>query len=277
VTAQKREENLQKVPISITVLGTQQLEQQNVNSFEDAVRLLPSVAFSTFGPGFGQVYMRGVANGGDGNHSTSLPSVGVYLDEQPITTIQGPLDIHMYDIARVEALAGPQGTLYGASSEAGTLRIITNKPDPSGFAAGYGIEVNSVSHGGIGHVPRGLHQRAAVADARPARGGLAEARRRLHRQQVRQPAPTRPGTTPPAAMARRQLRLRQGQLQRRRLVGGRVALRFDLGRQLDDHPGGDGPGHRRQRHLPGGSGGRGDLALTHFRPGGLHDRWTQAR
>jgi outer membrane receptor protein involved in Fe transport len=149
VTAQKREENLQKVPISINVLGTQTLEQQNVNSFEDAVRLLPSVTFSTAGPGFGQVYMRGVSNGGDGNHSTSLPSVGVYLDEQPVTTIQGALDIHMYDINRVEALSGPQGTLYGASSEAGTVRIITNKPDPTAFAAGFGVEVNSVSHGGI--------------------------------------------------------------------------------------------------------------------------------
>ena len=51
--------------------------------------------------------------------------------KQPITTIGGALDIHVYDIARVEALAGPQGTLYGASSEAGTIRIITNKPDPS--------------------------------------------------------------------------------------------------------------------------------------------------
>ena len=83
------------------------------------------------GPGFAAVYMRGVASGGDGNHSGSLPSVGMYLDEQPITTIQGALDIHMYDIARVEALAGPQGTLYGASSQAGTIRIITNKPDPT--------------------------------------------------------------------------------------------------------------------------------------------------
>ena len=70
--------------------------------------------------------MRGVASGGDGNHSTSLPSVGIYLDEQPITTIQGAFDVHLYDIQRVEALAGPQGTLYGASSQAGTLRIITN-------------------------------------------------------------------------------------------------------------------------------------------------------
>ena len=66
--------------------------------------------------------MRGVASGGDGNHSGSLPSVGIYLDEQPITTIQGALDVHLYDIARVESLAGQQGTLYGASSQAGTLR-----------------------------------------------------------------------------------------------------------------------------------------------------------
>src|ERR1700682_3300322 len=94
--------------------------------------------------------MRGVSSGGDGNHSASLPSVGVYLDEQPVTTIQGPLDIHVYDIARVEALAGPQGTLYGASSQAGTIRIITNKPDPSKFSASYDLGVNSVKHGGIG-------------------------------------------------------------------------------------------------------------------------------
>ena len=98
--------------------------------------------------------MRGVASGGDGNHSGSLPSVGVYLDEQPITTIQGPLDLHIYDIARVESLSGPQGTLYGASAEAGALRIITNKPDPGVFAAGYGVEVNAVDDGGIGCVRR---------------------------------------------------------------------------------------------------------------------------
>ena len=73
--------------------------------------------------------MRGVAVGGDGNHSGSLPSVGFYLDEQPVTTIGGTLDVHIYDIARIESLAGPQGTLYGASSQAGTIRIITNKPE----------------------------------------------------------------------------------------------------------------------------------------------------
>jgi iron complex outermembrane receptor protein len=156
VTAQKREENLQEVPINIQVLGTQQLEDLNVSDFDDYVKYLPSVSYQSAGPGFAQIYMRGVASGGDGNHSGSLPSVGVYLDEQPITTIQGPLDVHVYDVERVEALSGPQGTLYGASSQAGTLRIITNKPDPSAFSAGYGVEVNTISHGGTGYVTEGF-------------------------------------------------------------------------------------------------------------------------
>ena len=79
--------------------------------------------------------MRGVAARRERQPLGPLPTVGMYLDEQPITTIQGALDIHIYDIARVEALAGPQGTLYGASSQSGTIRIITNKPDPGEFDA----------------------------------------------------------------------------------------------------------------------------------------------
>ena len=166
VTAQKRTENLQKVPISMQVLGEQQLEQLVVSDFEDYVKFLPTVSYQTFGPGFAQIYMRGVSSGGDGNHSGSLPSVGVYLDEQPVTTIQGPLDIHVYDVARVESLAGPQGTLYGASAQAGALRIITNKPDPAGFDAGAAIEVNSTK-GSFGHVLEGfvnlpMGERAAI-------------------------------------------------------------------------------------------------------------------
>lgn len=156
VTAQKRSENLQDVPVSIQAMGGAKLEQLQVAAFVDYVKYLPSVSFTTSGPGFGQVYMRGVASGGDGNHSGSLPSVGVYLDEQPVTTIQGALDIHVYDIARVEALAGPQGTLYGASSQAGTLRIITNKPTTSGFSAGVDVEANKVDHGGTGHTVEGF-------------------------------------------------------------------------------------------------------------------------
>lgn len=156
VTAQKRTEDLQTVPLSIQAFGEAKLEELNVQKFDDYVRYMPSVSYQTFGPGFATVYMRGVASGGDGNHSGSSPSVGIYLDEQPITTIQGALDVHLYDIQRVEALAGPQGTLYGASSQAGTIRIITNKPDPSAFDAGYGLELNTVAGGSEGYLAEGF-------------------------------------------------------------------------------------------------------------------------
>ncbi|HEU4487065.1 MAG TPA: TonB-dependent receptor [Povalibacter sp.] len=156
VTAQKRAEDLQSVPLSVQALSSTRLDELHVQSFDDYVKFLPSVSFTSLGPGFALAYMRGVASGENNNHSGPQPSVGMYLDEQPITTIQGALDIHLYDIARVESLAGPQGTLYGASSEAGTIRIITNKPDTSGFQAGYDIEANSVSHGGTGYVAEGF-------------------------------------------------------------------------------------------------------------------------
>ena len=129
VTAQKREENIQNVAASVQALGTTKLQQMHVQNFNDYIKFLPSVSYQSLGPGYSNVYMRGVAADNQSNHSGSLPSVGTYLDEQPITTVGGALDIHVYDIARVESLSGPQGTLYGASSEAGTIRIITNKPE----------------------------------------------------------------------------------------------------------------------------------------------------
>jgi len=165
VTAQKRSENLQNVPISIQALGTQKLEQLNVSNFNDFTKQLPSVSFQTSQPGSTSVYIRGVASGGDGNHSGSLPSVGVYLDEQPITTIGGTLDVHIYDIARIEALSGPQGTLYGASSEAGTLRIITNKPDSSHAYGAVDVEGNTVHLGGKGGKIEGFYNQPLSENA----------------------------------------------------------------------------------------------------------------
>ena len=147
VTAQKRSEDLQKVPISLQVLGSEKLEQLQVSSFDDYAKFLPSVSFQSLGPGQAQLYFRGIASGNDGLHAGSLPATGLYLDETPVTTIAGSLDVHVYDIARVEALAGPQGTLYGASSLSGTLRIITNKPDPSKFSAGYDVKADKFGKG----------------------------------------------------------------------------------------------------------------------------------
>jgi iron complex outermembrane recepter protein len=152
VTAAKREQNLQDVPLAIAAIGNEKLDELQVKEFQDVVKFLPSVTIQTAGPGFSQVFFRGVANGEGSNHSASLPTVGIYLDEMPITTIQGALDIHAYDLARVEALAGPQGTLYGASSMAGTIKMITNRPDTSGTYGEVGVELNSVAHGDIGGV-----------------------------------------------------------------------------------------------------------------------------
>jgi iron complex outermembrane recepter protein len=161
VTAQKRSENLQDVPISIQALSTEKLDQLNIVNIDDYVKYLSGVTtvkgLGQGGNGIGttHVYMRGVVSGQDGNHSASQPSVGTYFDEQPVTTIDGTIDIHVYDIARIEVLEGPQGTLYGASSEAGTIRIITNKPDPTKFSAAYDIGGNSIDHGGYGSTVEG--------------------------------------------------------------------------------------------------------------------------
>jgi iron complex outermembrane recepter protein len=166
VTASKRSESLQDVPLAIQALGQEQLSELKVSDFGDYVKFLPNVSYQTGGPGFARAYMRGVASGENANHSGPLPSVGVYLDEQPITTIQGPLDVQIYDIARVEVLAGPQGTLYGASSQAGTIRIITNKPDPGEFDAGYELTGNmlegDIGYNGQGFVNIPMGENAAV-------------------------------------------------------------------------------------------------------------------
>jgi outer membrane receptor protein involved in Fe transport len=163
VTATRRSENLQDVPIAITAITSKSLEDLQVNSFDDYARLVPSLSSkagggggSADGPGTNNVYFRGVASGENANHSASLPSVGTYLDEQPITTITGALDVHIFDIARIEALAGPQGTLYGASSQAGTIRIITNKPDLNATYGAVNLEVNSVAHGDFGYSGEGF-------------------------------------------------------------------------------------------------------------------------
>ncbi len=156
VTATKRAESLQNVPISIQAFNTEKLAQNQVASFDDYAKLLPSVSFQSFGPGQSQIFFRGVTSGGDGLRIGSLPTSGLYLDEVPVTTIAGSVDLHIYDIARVEALSGPQGTLFGASSLSGTLRVITNKPNPDKFEGGYDLQVNKFKAGDVGGVVEGF-------------------------------------------------------------------------------------------------------------------------
>lgn len=156
VTAQRRSESLQAVPISIVALNTQKLENLQVRNFNDYMAFLPSAGFTTGSigtPGNSSVSFRGIVTNGGLITSGSLATVGTYLDEQPITSIQGTVDVHIYDIARVEALAGPQGTLFGASSLAGTIRIITNQPDNTKLSARIDADANSIlGHGAGGQI-----------------------------------------------------------------------------------------------------------------------------
>lgn len=285
VTAQKREENVQRVPLSIQLLTNQRLEQLQVENFNDYVKFLPSVSFSasslsgTTGgaPGIGNVYMRGVASGNDGNHSGSLPSVGVYLDEQPITTIGGALNIHVYDIARVESLAGPQGTLYGASSEAGTLRIITNQPELGVFKASYDAEGNTVDHGGQGDVLNGMvnvpvgdkvairlvgwqeHDAGYISnvDGTYVAGGIIDGVR-----------------TFPTSGATETVRA-QKDYNTVDTVGGRAEMKINLDDNWTLEPMLMGQSEKTNGDFAYDP-NIGDLEVSHFRPEYMHDRWYQA-
>lgn len=155
VTAQKRDQSLQDVPISIDVLGAVELENLGVTDLEDFVQMMPSASYAATGPGTGDIYIRGISSGGE-NALGSTPNVAVYLDEQPVTAVNSYLNPHIYDVSRIESLAGPQGTLFGANSQSGSIRIITNKPDPTKFEAAYDIEGNSIQDGDIGYLFEGM-------------------------------------------------------------------------------------------------------------------------
>ena len=269
VTATKRSESLQNVPISIQALSTAKLEQLQVTSFNDYAKYLPSLSFQSVGPGTAKVYFRGVATGGDGNHSGPLPSVGIYLDEQPITTIQGALDIHVYDIARVEALAGPQGTLYGASSQAGTVRIITNQPDPSKFSASYNFEANTVSKGGLGYIAEGYVNQPLGDHAAIRLVGWYE----KDAGYIDNVPGTR--TFPVSGITINNYARAQHDYNGVETYGGRAALRLELGDSWTITPQAMGQ-IQKTKGVFGFDPLIGDLQVTHFYPEDSRDAWYQA-
>ena len=147
VTAQRRSESIQNVPITIQAITGETLGQLSVTTFDDVIKMLPNVTFSSNGPGQGNIYMRGLSVGFAGSQSSAsinpFPNVATYLDDQSLTFPGRNLDVYMVDMERIEVLEGPQGTLFGGGAEAGALRYITNKPKldvTEGRAeGGYGI------------------------------------------------------------------------------------------------------------------------------------------
>ncbi|MDE0007514.1 MAG: TonB-dependent receptor plug domain-containing protein, partial [Gammaproteobacteria bacterium] len=133
VTAQKRTESMQDTAIAVQAMEEQSLDEQRIDTFVDYIKLLPSATAGGRGPGQNEIYIRGAAvdaiNISVAEAQGSAPNVALYLDEQPVTAGGRNLDVYATDIARIEVLPGPQGTLYGASSQAGTVRLITNKPN----------------------------------------------------------------------------------------------------------------------------------------------------
>jgi outer membrane receptor protein involved in Fe transport len=282
VTAEKREENLQKVPMNVQAFTEEKLSEMHLTDFDDFSRYMPSVTWAASGqggnggPGFANITMRGIASDQNGNHSGPLPTVGVYLDEQPISTIDGTLDIPTYDIQRVEALSGPQGTLYGASSLSGTIRIITNKPDPSGFEASYSLDANSVDHGGIGYSGHGMIN-IPIADNAAIRivawdehdAGYIDnvfGTRTYDLSQPPSPDPTL--TINNAGFAKNNYNTVDK-------VGARAALQVDLDNNWTITP-----AFTIQSERTDGVFGEdplvGDLEVTHFSPEYAHDNWYQA-
>jgi len=151
VTATKRSESIQAVPVTVTALTGDSLEKLGVANFDEYVEFLPNVIFQGTGPGQNEIYIRGAATSQTNIAVSSVqalqPSVAFYLDEQPVSMQGRNLDVYATDVERIEVLPGPQGTLFGASSQSGTVRLITNKPNHDGFSAGFDTSISSTSGG----------------------------------------------------------------------------------------------------------------------------------
>ena len=139
VTATKRAESAQDIPVAVSAIGEQELEALGVKNFTDYLVQLPGVTAGGSGPGQNTIYIRGLASTTPNLTTAGVaglaPNVALYLDEQPVSQPGRNLDVYAADLERVEVLSGPQGTLFGASSQAGTVRLITNKPNFDGVSA----------------------------------------------------------------------------------------------------------------------------------------------
>ncbi len=158
VTSRKREENLRDIPVSVGVVDGATIDSLRVEDMEDITRILPGISFASHqngpaGQGQDNITIRGVSS------TVGNPTVGVYLDEVPfvaLTGYEGQAEPRLVDIERVEVLRGPQGTLYGASSEGGTVRFVTPDPDTHDFSDRYKQDISYTKHGSVNYDTQGV-------------------------------------------------------------------------------------------------------------------------
>ena len=141
VTAAKKTQNLQDIAGSVQAISESDIKRNQAVNMQDYAKLIPTMSYVNYLPGTGKVYFRGIAD--DNGTFISEESVAMYIDEQPVTQSGMMVDVRLVDINRIEALSGPQGSLYGSSAQSGTIRIITNKPDPSGFEASVDVTMRA--------------------------------------------------------------------------------------------------------------------------------------
>jgi iron complex outermembrane receptor protein len=149
VTAEKREETVQATPISVSALTPADLESKNIESLEDVARSVPGLSTRTAGPGQTEYEMRGLTSAGG-----STATVGFYIDETPLSASAVALngrtviDPDLYDLNHVEVLRGPQGTLYGAGSMGGTIKLVTNPPKLGAWQGSFDVQGSNTASGG---------------------------------------------------------------------------------------------------------------------------------
>ncbi|MYC60841.1 MAG: TonB-dependent receptor plug domain-containing protein, partial [Gammaproteobacteria bacterium] len=154
VTATRVERAMQDVPVAVSALNPEDIDELGITNFSDYVLQLPSVTAGGSGPGQNTIYIRGVASTTPNLTVAGVaglsPNVAFYLDEQPLAQPGRNLDVYAADLARIEVLSGPQGTLFGASSQAGNVRLITNKPETGEFYGNAKLGANAINDGDSG-------------------------------------------------------------------------------------------------------------------------------
>lgn len=157
VTAQKRTESLQDVPLSVSVIGSAGLKNMGAQNFTDLISSVPSLASFQTGPGRSQLIMRGVTTGGvSEDDPQTQETVGLYVDESPISVNGFNPEFGFFDLERVEVLRGPQGTLYGAGAMSGAVKLVTRKPDLYRFGGSVEGDVGQIRFGGTNADARGV-------------------------------------------------------------------------------------------------------------------------
>lgn len=153
VTARKRSERLDTLPAGVSVISGDQLFATDAGDVRDTAGQLVGVLTTNLGPGRDKLLMRGLSDGAFTGRARS--TVSTYLDDAPINYNAPDPDLRLTDVARVETLRGPQGALYGSGALAGVYRIVANKPDPEGFAAGAQVQAAQTRGGSASYLADG--------------------------------------------------------------------------------------------------------------------------